>query len=237
MRTSLTVLTALQRFRERLDTVCAELNGHSASLTCLRVPIQTETHVTMVKGKTMPSNHLRDTAPLGMQLALAIAVKTKDTELSVRVIKTLLVAVLALVLPVVAGCRSCEGGACAIVASETGKAFSTSEPAVVKTAALQALLTANAPLVLLDARSGKYDDGRRIPGARSLNDKSSAEEIAKVVKTKDTLIVTYCSNLQCQASPRLAKHLRGLGYKSVLEYSEGIAGWTEAGNRVKEAQK
>ncbi len=181
--------------------------------------------------------HLQTAPRLGTLNALAIVVKRKDTELSVRVIKTLLVTILALVLPVVAGCRSCEGGACAIVTCEAGKTFSKSESAVVTTTVLQTLLEAKTPPVLLDARSGKYDDGRRIPGAQSLNAKSSAAEVAKVVETKDTLVVTYCSNLKCQASPRLADHLRKLGYKSVLEYSEGIAGWTEAGNRVKEAQK
>jgi rhodanese-related sulfurtransferase len=86
--------------------------------------------------------------------------------------------------------------------------------------------------VILDARSGKYDDGNRIPGAKSLNDKSTAEEIAAVIPTKDTAVVTYCSNLQCPASKRLADHLTKLGYTHVKEYPEGIAGWKQAGGSV-----
>jgi rhodanese-related sulfurtransferase len=86
--------------------------------------------------------------------------------------------------------------------------------------------------ILLDARSGKYDDGYRIPGAKSLNSKSTAEEIAQVIPSKDAQIVTYCSNLQCPASKALAEHLESLGYTHVHEYPEGIAGWRAAGGAV-----
>ncbi len=86
--------------------------------------------------------------------------------------------------------------------------------------------------IILDARSGKYDDGYRIPGAQSLNSQSSAEEIAKVIPNKDTLVVTYCSNLQCPAGKALAVHLKKLGYTNVLEYPEGIAGWRAGGGDV-----
>ena len=41
--------------------------------------------------------------------------------------------------------------------------------AVVNTEALAALLRAKVPVTLLDARTGKYDDGRRIPGAKTLS--------------------------------------------------------------------
>lgn len=86
--------------------------------------------------------------------------------------------------------------------------------------------------ILLDARAGKYDDGNRIPGAKSLNSKSTAEEIAKVIPSKSAQIVTYCSNLRCPASKALAEHLKSLGYTHVLEYPEGIAGWRAAGGKV-----
>lgn len=90
--------------------------------------------------------------------------------------------------------------------------------------------------VILDARSGKYDDGRRIPGAISLNDKSSAEQIAKVVKSKDQKIVTYCANPQCPASARLAKHLKMLGYTNIVEYPLGIQGWAAAGKTIEKGE-
>ena len=69
-------------------------------------------------------------------------------------IKTTILAILALVLPVVAGCKSCEGGACAITTGEAGKALSKTGPAVVRTANLSALMESGTPLILLDARKG-----------------------------------------------------------------------------------
>lgn len=86
--------------------------------------------------------------------------------------------------------------------------------------------------VLLDARSAKYDDGYRIPGAKSLTSESTPEEIAAIIPSKDSAVVTYCSNLKCPASEALAKHLKTLGYTNVKEYPEGIAGWREAGGNV-----
>ena len=90
--------------------------------------------------------------------------------------------------------------------------------------------------ILLDARAGKYDDGYRIPGAKSLNSKSTAEDVAAVIPSKDAAIVTYCSNLQCPASKALAEHLEKLGYTHVHEYPEGIAGWRAAGGPVEKVK-
>ncbi len=99
-------------------------------------------------------------------------------------------------------------------------------------AVLENLIESNIPMVLLDARSGKWDDKSRIPSAQSLNDKSTKEEVEKIIKNKDTLVVTYCSSLKCPASNRLYIHLKKLGYKNVLEYPFGIQGWLEAGNDI-----
>jgi len=102
----------------------------------------------------------------------------------------------------------------------------------ITTAGLRALLQSKVPLTILDARSGKYDDGRRIPGAKSLNADSKVSEILKILPEKESLIITYCSNLKCPASHKLFEHLKSLGYKNLLEYPEGIAGWIEAGYEV-----
>jgi len=108
----------------------------------------------------------------------------------------------------------------------------TKEESILTTAALKALIDANVPIKLFDARSGKYDDGRRIPGASSLSAAANENEIAKAIGAKDALVVTYCSNLKCPASAALAKRLRALGYKNVIEYPHGIDGWAAAGNAV-----
>ena len=88
----------------------------------------------------------------------------------------------------------------------------------------------------LHRRSGKWDDKSRIPGARSLNDRSTKDEVEKVIKTKDTLVITYCANLKCPASKSLYIHLKKLGYKNVLEYPFGIESWLETGNDIEMAE-
>ena len=117
------------------------------------------------------------------------------------------------------------------------KAKATAEEPTITTPVLEVLLGSDVPLVLLDARTGKFDDGRRIPGAHSLSPTATADEVAALVKTKGTLVVTYCANVKCPASAHLAKHLRELSYKNVLEYSPGIEGWAAAGKEVEKAQK
>ena len=116
---------------------------------------------------------------------------------------------------------------------KTSKEKPESEAAVVNTLGLKTLIGSGVPLTVVDARSGKYDDGKRIPGALSLNSESKPEEVAKVLPNKEALIVTYCANLQCPASAALSKHLKSLGYTNLIEYPEGIQGWIEAGNPVK----
>lgn len=137
--------------------------------------------------------------------------------------------------------KACSDGTCADTGHEhksekKSSVESVEEPAKVNTSGLKTLIGSGVPLTILDARSGKYDDGKRIPGAMSLNAESKPEEIAKLLPNKEALIVTYCANLKCPASNMLYKHLKSLGYSNLLEYPEGIQGWIEAGNPVKSAK-
>jgi rhodanese-related sulfurtransferase len=133
-------------------------------------------------------------------------------------------------------CRMCMTGKCAVPAGkvESKAATPMAGEAVINTPGLKALLSAKVPVTLLDARSGKYDDGRRIPGAVALNATSTDQEIAKVVPDKNALVVAYCAGPKCPASHELAERLHKMGYVNVIEYSEGIPGWTEAGNPVEQ---
>lgn len=146
-------------------------------------------------------------------------------------------------LAVAIGCQptaaECPDGFCGttcptgVRAPEAGKVQDpVPQPAEITTPVLERLLSSGVKLTLLDARTGKYDDGLRIPGARSLSPEAEEEVVKGTVSSKDDLIVTYCSNLKCQASHKLARHLAELGYRNVLIYSEGIAGWKEAGKDV-----
>ena len=131
----------------------------------------------------------------------------------------------------------CSSGVCGTSEPEPAKLKSSSKPhdhghaniGTISPLALKSMVDAKLPVTILDARSGKWDDGRRIPGAKSLNADSKVREILKVLPDKESLVVTYCSNLQCPASAKLAKHLKSLGYKNVVEFPEGIQGWSESG--------
>ena len=120
-----------------------------------------------------------------------------------------------------------NGACCAQPAAKAG---------VVDTAGVAALLNAKTPVVVLDARSGKFDDGKRLPGAKSLNAESPEADVAKLLPDKKALVVTYCAGLKCPASGKLAAKLRKLGYDNVLEYAEGMEGWLKAGHAVENAK-
>jgi rhodanese-related sulfurtransferase len=105
------------------------------------------------------------------------------------------------------------------------------------TVGLKALMDAQIPMVIVDARGGKWDDGKRIPGAVSLPGGSTPEAIEKALPSKDALIVAYCANPKCRASKELGEKLVSMGYKRVLKDPEGIQGWIDAGYPVTEVQK
>ena len=132
---------------------------------------------------------------------------------------------------VYANCGFCGIGA----HSKKDKEGCKMQEAKINTAALATLIGTKTQLVILDARSGKYDDGKRIPGAKSLNAGSSDEEIKAMLPDKSALIVTYCANLECPASHQLAEKLAKMGYMNLIEYPEGIAGWQKAGHEVEKA--
>ncbi len=106
----------------------------------------------------------------------------------------------------------------------------------ISTAGLRELIGSSKPVVILDARSGKFDDGKRIPGAKALNAESPEKEVAALVPDRNAAIVTYCAGIKCPASHLLAERLKKMGYANVTEYPEGIAGWLAAGNAVEDAK-
>ena len=133
--------------------------------------------------------------------------------------------------------EACSTCGCSATKKTTDMAKKVVKHDGLTTDALKELITAKKDVVILDARSGKYDDGRRIPGAKSLNASTSKKEAKALIPSKDALVVTYCANLKCPASASLAKRLKELGYTNVQEYPYGIEGWADAGNKVKKISK
>jgi rhodanese-related sulfurtransferase len=95
----------------------------------------------------------------------------------------------------------------------------------------------NKALLIVDARGEKAAAAGRIPGAIALTDAATPEEVKKILPQTDAAIVTYCTNLKCQASPNLAAKLATLGYTNVMELPDGIDGWEKAGKPVEKATK
>ena len=125
----------------------------------------------------------------------------------------------------------CKGGVCM---ANYGGAKTIEKQGHIDTVGLKHLIDSKVDVTILDARSGKYDDGRRIVGAKSLSYEATLKQAESVIPRRDSLIVTYCSNLKCPASAKLAKHLKELGYTNILEYSAGIEGWSNAGYEIEE---
>jgi len=119
-------------------------------------------------------------------------------------------------------------------AAVQGDRFMQSEEAVqqavyghIDAKGLQALLEAQVPLVLLDARGPNWHDNNVIPGAKLAFYTDSAEELAALVPNPESLVVVYCFSFSCPLSPRLAQKLAELGYKNVVEYPAGLKEWRD----------
>ncbi len=85
------------------------------------------------------------------------------------------------------------------------------------------------PMVVIDARSEKYFDGKLLPNARWLPSESSEKEISAAIPNKDSLIVVYCAGVKCPASGWLYDTLYSMGYHNLYEFHEGIEEWIQKG--------
>ena len=92
---------------------------------------------------------------------------------------------------------------------------------------LKALMDANTPLMILDARGHKWNDGTQIPGAVLASYEFSAEELEQIIPDPNTLVVVYCYSFGCPLSRYLTDKLVDLGYNNVLEYPGGLKEWRD----------
>ncbi len=74
-----------------------------------------------------------------------------------------------------------------------------------------------------------------IPRSINIPYKEIGKRSAELDKNKE--IVTYCTDVQCTASPIAARKLLALGFTKVREFSGGIREWTEAGYPVEGEEK
>lgn len=115
-----------------------------------------------------------------------------------------------------------------------GERFLQSEEAVqlatyghIDAKGLKALIDSKTPFVFLDARGDKWHDGNRIPGALQASYENSAEDLAHIIPSADSLVVIYCYSFICPLSTRLALKLVEQGYSNVVEYPAGLKEWRD----------
>lgn len=89
----------------------------------------------------------------------------------------------------------------------------------------------NHDTVLIDVLGSESYRTRHIPGAHNIpaDDADFDHKVQELVPEKDTNVIVYCADQDCDASQKAARRLMELGYIHVYEFEEGIKGWRQAG--------
>ena len=93
------------------------------------------------------------------------------------------------------------------------------------------LFRTDADVIVLDVLGEESYRERHLPGAINVPVESASfvERVQTLVPDKGRTIVTYCADAECDASTKAARTLEGLGYAHILEFKDGLKGWTQAG--------
>lgn len=94
---------------------------------------------------------------------------------------------------------------------------------------VQARLSANPRVVLLEALPEKYYRDWHLPGAKHMPHDQAGSLASQLVPDKESEIVVYCASETCQNSHIAATRLLQLGYVNVAVYAGGKRDWSEAG--------
>ena len=95
-----------------------------------------------------------------------------------------------------------------------------------------ALLAAGEPVQFVETLRAEHFEQGHLPGAVHIHFEEVEERAPELLRNRDALIVTYCSNTACQNSRIAAEKLAKLGYTDVRRYEEGKQDWTEAGHEL-----
>lgn len=95
--------------------------------------------------------------------------------------------------------------------------------------ALVERLAAATPPVLLEALPEKYYAASHLPGARHMPHDAVDVLASRLIPSKDSEVVVYCANAQCQNSHIAARRLNQLGYTNVRVYAGGKQDWEARG--------
>jgi rhodanese-related sulfurtransferase len=83
--------------------------------------------------------------------------------------------------------------------------------------------------VLVDALSPIAFAGARLPGAINITPDRVDTLAERRIPDRDTEVVVYCANPECDSSVAVAARLVELGYENVHHFSGGKQEWREAG--------
>lgn len=140
---------------------------------------------------------------------------------------------LSLLLPPapVTACDAGCSGTCSIALPASGTyldpSYVASSPAVT-TPTLVSLVTAGAPVALIDCRPADALAEPRIPGSMVFVVGWNHGNIAARFPGKDMLMILYDGGL-VSVRGEARRLLSEAGFSNILQYPDGIRGWTEAG--------
>jgi rhodanese-related sulfurtransferase len=90
-----------------------------------------------------------------------------------------------------------------------------------------------AGIIVVDARTPQAYARGHIPGAVNLPYRKIDSSITNRIP-KDTIVVTYCDGVFCNASTKAAARFSSLGFR-VKEMLDGLEGWKKEGFPVEES--
>jgi rhodanese-related sulfurtransferase len=92
-------------------------------------------------------------------------------------------------------------------------------------------------LILVEALPERYFNTEHLPGAININHDQIEALAALMLPDKNSVVVTYCANAQCNNSAIAANKLERLGYTNVYKYEAGKQDWIEAGLPIESIDK
>ncbi len=85
------------------------------------------------------------------------------------------------------------------------------------------------PMIVVDARTKTYFDGKVLPSALWIPADAENDKITSTLPDKHSLIVVYCYSTGCPAGGWLYDKLVALGYTNVFEFHGGLVEWSKKG--------
>jgi len=94
---------------------------------------------------------------------------------------------------------------------------------------LKTMLASGTKHTVVEALPRKYYEAEHLPGAINIPHDEVQVIASRLIPDKSETVIVYCASAECRNSHIAAEVLRGLGYSSVYEYTEGKKDWKEAG--------